>query len=139
MITVYNSLHKYCIEKQLPPPSKADCTNAGRFIGHHFRNYWGRKQPHEIIPDTGFIKQIEGLEKTLVIGYPDIFEPEMMQRFDIFYAEKMERIVRSEIENQPKKIHQEKEILPPTIPPKKRKRIPLPTKEFSVKPSQINE
>lgn len=91
MVTVYEQLSLYCQARALPAPTKAELTDVGNIISHHFRKYWGPKQfllPGLIIPDTGFKLQEEADGKHVVAGYPDIFKEEMHIRFDIYFEGK---------------------------------------------------
>lgn len=125
MITIFQALTQYCIEKELPPPGKQDLLNCGRLASHHFKNFWANNRPDEVVPDTAFVKSYEPDGVFIVPAYPDIFLQEMFSRFKVYYLKKSSQITTP---------------TPVKTPPPKRKRIPSKAvKEISVKPSQINE
>lgn len=131
MTTVFDFLHSYCELKKLPPPTTEDLERCGRMINHHFRHYWAIHEYEGLVQDCGFVVTLQGDKKITIIAYPDIFQIEMSKRVDVYFYQKLT----------PKKLPEKPFVQPisaPELPIKKRKRIPpKPTKEISVKPSNI--
>lgn len=134
MTTVYEHLHAYCKEKNLPPPSKQDIESCGRMICHHFKNFWGKSQDTGVLVGFGFTVAEEQGKKYVIMIYPDVFKPEMDARIDIYYQTKNKPIPAPQIQSAP-------EPLPQKDPPKKRKRIAVagPVKAYSTKPSPLGQ
>lgn len=134
MITVYEHLHEYCTQRNLPPPSTQDLRSCGALIKHHFKNFWGRNQEVGILVGFGFKVTGDDENKIVTMIYPDHFKPEMDARIDKYYQKKnpLTTIPSKEAEPPP---------APPTLTSKKRKRIPVstPVKERSAKPSTLGQ
>ena len=127
MVTTYEVFTQICRENQLPPPTDNDLSHAGKMVATHFRRFWGIIQPPEIIQKAGFTWSKEPGRTLLVIGYPDEFKSEMVNRIMIYLSMKEEK-QRQIIEKPPPKTAEK----PTSEPKKKRERKPTPA--FSGKP-----
>lgn len=135
MISVYEVFNQYCIDNELPPPSSHDLQAAGAIVGYHFRAFWGIMQRPEVIEQAGFMWSKEPGKTLLVIGYPDVFRPEMVERIKIFLQDKAARIsadnARQKSTEKPIPSSSKK---PTSDHKKERKRTPTQSPAFSGKP-----
>jgi hypothetical protein len=135
-MTLYNALTDYCKNNNLPGPSNNDLSFCGRFVSHHFKNFWAANQPDEVVSSTHFIKTMERGETKIVINYPDAFSTEMQKRISVFFEQKAKNIQSAAAEISSK--NEAKERCPVDVARDKfRTRIPAkkltPVKTYSTK------
>lgn len=97
MVTTTEQVFKYCQEKNLPIPSAKDLSH----IGHSVRNRFNQqfmKSDLGIIAETGLVKVIENDKPMIVLGYPDVFLPNMLHCINWWYIKKQERIQKDATE-----------------------------------------
>lgn len=81
----------------MPIPSGKDLSH----IGHHVRNRFNQqflKLELGLIAETGLVKVVEEGKPMIVLGYPDIFLPNMLHCIRFWYAKKHERMAKDETE-----------------------------------------
>lgn len=108
MVTAKVALDLYCKENNLPQPSGKDYKNAGRIIVTHFRRYWAKDKPMDVINSVRFTLE----NGFIVLEYPDVFLPEMFNRIEYFFKIKSERFDKVPVPKNSQPVKKERKRIP---------------------------